>query len=379
MNNRQINTDEEALALAAVINPGGQRLKPDGTLNPGLDRHETNCALVAISTAAFLQDGTEVGAFCAPSALLINGNCFLVKFIVSHSTLGEDPEPRIQIVPSDDQLRFYDDEEFQKQFDPNSIVNQVKEIAARYPGHSFLIHGRGDSHHWFNMTPEGTVIDIQAGLAGDQLLAGQIVDISRNAFGEYGGMKRFTELEIYPVDKNIKGQDILKSAEGMHQFNSMVDLARHIGNKLDDQNFQELEAPDQPLSELIDEVVDPYVEKSIAMGVPETGELHNAKTDEWFNKFCDNWITSLNKAGLDGHEIVVNALVDAATERPDLLIEPYTNQTWLSEATFREPGSTSKSPSVLDTFSGRCPLIKEAQGLIRSNQDFFKASPELGR
>lgn len=377
MNNVKIDTPDKALALANVINPGGHRLNPDGSMKPGLEGHETNCAIVAIATAAFMQDGTEVGAFCAPSALLINGNDFLVGFIASSKTLSGDYPPRIQIVPQEDELKFYDDEDFQKTFGLNDVVEQLREIVSEYPGHSFLVHGRGEDHHWFNITSTGEIIDVQLGAIGEQLLLGQRIDQEREQFGVYDGTRRFTYLDIYPVDLDLDGPTLIASAEGLHQFNSMVDLARHI-----DSETKKLLLADQiealtPLTQIIDEILDPYVAAQLQEGQRETGSLHNAQTAEWFNTFCNQRIEALNSAGIDGGKIVHDILSNALTEKPDLKVSEDVTQTWLAESSFREAGSVEKTPSVVKVFADRCPLINDA---IRQTLDAVPTpSPSIER
>ena len=343
MNKHKVSSPREALALSNVINPGGQRIDVDGSIKPGLDQHETNCAFVALATAAFIQDGTEVSAPSAPSALLINGNDFLVQYAATLSTEYSD-KIRITIVDIGDRLRFHDDTSFRSTYKPEDVINKVREALRTHEGRSILAHGQTeDSHHWFNITPYGNVVDIQIGEIGEHLLIGQLY---------HDGVRRYEQLEFIVVPEDMIGIDIIQGTEAMHQFNGMVDLARYIQKNLD---------PDQQidLNQLIEHVSDGYVDQLIAQGVKESATLHNQQTHVWFNKFCEQI------EAISGKDKLMEVLNRAMSDLPEGEISEGRGRTWMSEATFRKPGTTEVRPSLVETFAERCPILNDSLELSK--------------
>ncbi|MFN8016456.1 MAG: hypothetical protein U0R17_07645 [Acidimicrobiia bacterium] len=338
---KTIVNDDEVLALANVINPGGQRILEDGTVKPGLEFHETNCAFVALATAAFLQDGTEVGAPCAPSALLIRGNSFLV----THAIEGIDSKTTCEEIDLND----------------NSIEleKKVKEIVDQYPGQSFLVHGHGDNgHHWFNITPEGKVIDIQSGITGHELLQGQRA---------FDGLRKFNRIDIYPVAPDISGKSILDTAQAVHQFNGMINLSRYMQTKFDpDFNLN--------ISGIVDSAIEPYLASKISTDTRVPDEIENDVMHVWFNEYIAR-LTEVHEQNGGNAKDIQEELVRALDPQPELEVDGV-EQTWLSEAQFRKPASTEREISIAELYAGRCPVISDAYKQLEGTNKM--AAPETG-
>lgn len=347
----EIKTAEHALALANVINPGGQRMQPDGEITPGIDEyHERNCVLVALSTAAFLSDGTEAAAFAVPSPLSTSLYSPLIGEIVGSEiyaqlVINQGPDTRIR---SDDIV-----------IEQDEILSTVKELCAKTPNKAWIVQGRySGGNHWFNISSEGEVIDSQTGLIGENFLLGQLT-------GE--GLQEFHELRLYQVDPNVPGKQIIIETQAAHQFLSMRDLAWHITSKLGlDQEIN--------VRDLTDKHIKPHIEKNRSTGKKTNEELYLEKTPDWFNDFTDQTIMLLDSKGKDGKQLFKDILEDALTPTENKLTsDGKFQQSWLSEATYRDPGSTKKTQSVAQTMSSRCPAIKDALRTIALKQ------PDFGR
>lgn len=345
MSTPNILNAQEALALANVINPLGQRVDADGRVQPGRDGfYEENCALVAIATAAFLKDGTEVSAMAAPSQLCMQSGFANMQCVTSQKSLGNEYAPEVN--PPD----FDTFEDF---------IAGLKNVLDQYPGQQFLVHGIDVfSHHWFNITQEGLVIDVQVGLAGDDLLLEQ----TRNT------PISFDELRIYPVDPDLSGNELIKSTEGIHQAMAMMFLSystiRAVG-------FSE-----ESYLKIFDEIRTPFEKAQIELGAKDDGVLFNLTTAQCFNAIVDQVVKDLDAQGKDGVKEVVDALTDLITPRESLTVGR-NRQVWLAEATYGEPGSLEKTPSVVDVFRDRVPSIALAMNAL----DVARANPtqEPGR
>lgn len=322
MSSRNISTLEEALALANVINPAGQRFNIDGDIVPGLPGHETNCALVALATAAFLQDGTEVAAFSAPSRLMAYAKKTQLHYIASEGTLKDEQPPKIDCTKKEDQ----------------QIINEVKEICKSYPGQSAMILGNyGQGHHWFNIPADGTVIDIQCGLKGDELLLGQQTK---------GGVWAFNEIEIYPVDLDLSGKQIIAGTEAQHNLNALWSLASRVGLKVDLGIVW--------LSPIIEQTARPYIEEQSKLGHNYEPELVGEKIADILNAMLDSIITELDGQGKDGRKEVVKALSEILSEEKD------NRSYWYSESDFRKPSTTEETQQVLEKYAFQCPVLYDA-------------------
>lgn len=331
MTQKTIATPEEALALANVINPGGQRFGENGEFVDATFLHDTNCALVAVATAAFLQDGTEAAAFNSPSPLMTQGNYSLVRFVTNR----------------------LENEELEHYFPAENFDEKLAQLREQFPGQSFVVHGRNDQiHHWFNVTAEGKAIDIQAGLLDDDVPRGQRTE---------SGLQRFSLMQIFPVSTTLSGADLLRDAQELHQLTSMVNLARAV--------MHEAGPEFTSLSEkLISPMVNAHIAEQAKLGRADSGHLENEVTADVFNAVCVRIAEAL------GQDFVVQSLIDKVTKKDDYGHKDLIQQSWLTDAQFREPGSTEPGPSVADVFRDRCPMLDVAMRV--AEQTLSTAQPD---
>lgn len=335
-----IRTPEDVLALANVINPGGQRYLEDGTYKKPLADHEANCSVVAIATAAFLQDGTEVAAFSAPSNVMAYGVRSELKKITSPNTLPTYSRPFIttDFDATEDWVGF----QFIKA-NNEDFIEAVHEILDQYPGHQFVVYANtGTSAHWFNITKEHLVIDIQSGLYGDQLLKAQRLS---------DRVTPFKELGILPVDKDLTGKQLISNLEGLHQECAAAKLFYYIEGRLD---------PEHKFREIIEK---PDLDPKAKAQIDDLGEFAGQSV-EWpiaFQQYLDRLEQCINEQNRDGHEEILNVLEESLN--PDLV----GRQEWLTDATYREPGSTIREGNLIEHFSGQVSYFTEVLDRISRN------------
>lgn len=321
MTHPTISTQEEALALANVVNPGGHRIGDDGLITPGLPLHETNCAIVAIATAAFLQDGTEASAFSAPSSLMVRINATMVRFVVSRN----------------------ENEELEQYFPASQFQEKLAQLRERFPGCTFLAHGSNeDYHHWFNVTVDGIAFDAQMGLLNESVALGQPA---------FDGLREYTEMQLLPVNPSLSGAQLLKDAQDLHQMSAMVSLALRLAEDAGKEFVI-------PVWQTFDRIIDEHVAEQAMYGRADSGEVQNEKTGEAFNEVC------MDIASAWGEDFVIESLVDKLVESKGKVTEKGSPQMWLTDAQFREPGSTEPGPRVIDVFRGQCPMLDIAMKVI---------------
>lgn len=332
MPKRTISTPEGALALANVVNPGGQRMLDDGSFLPGIRvNSETNCTMVAFAAAAFLQDGTEVAAFDAPSPLATQGNSkHFTKEALS-----------LDSVPYNENIEI----DFNKSRE--EVLDAIKEVRSRFPGQQIIAIGTMSSgYHAFNITAEGVALDVQLGASGEELFFGQF---------SHEGLKPYEVLNLCPVDTRLTGQEIIAIAEGFHQFASLSSLANAFWDKYNLDLFQ--------LKALFEEVND-LLHEFVRSPIDTLPTIQQEEMPRTMNAVFDYVVKELNRQGFDGEKELQDLLKDLVTPRHDLRFDEDRSQSWLAEAGYREPSSTNHGPRVVDIYRDLCPQIDKAMRSI---------------